>query len=83
MSPYDAYLFITEDDDENFSIARFQIDNSLNIRMEIFMKKKEIKSMETKFKAKTQIIQETNISKNFNGYHITIKAEFIMVVQKN
>ena len=51
--------------------------------MEAFMKKKETEIIKAKFKAKTQTILQTGASRDFNGYRMTIKAEFIMVVQKN
>lgn len=38
--------------------------------------------MEAKFKVKTQIILRTGILEDFNGCHMTIKAESIMVMQK-
>lgn len=44
------------------------------------MKKKETKIMEAKFKAKIQRILETGALGNFNSYHMTIKAESIIVV---
>ena len=80
MSAYDACLFITKDGNENFSIAELQTDNTLNIRIEAFMKKEETKIMKVKFKAKTQTILETGASEDFNGCHITIKAESIIIV---
>ena len=51
--------------------------------MKAFMKNEETKIMEAKFKAKTQIILETSTSRDFNGCHMTIKAESIIVIQKN
>lgn len=49
---YDACLFITKNNIKNFDIAKFQINNTLNIRTEAFMKKKETKIIEAKFKEK-------------------------------
>lgn len=68
MSPYDAYFFITKNNSENIGIAKFQIDNTLNIRTEIFMKKEETEIIEAKFRIKSQIILKTGASKNFNSY---------------
>ena len=36
--------------------------------------------MNAKFKVKTQTILETGAWRDFNGFHIIIKAEFIMVI---
>ena len=80
---YDTCLFITKDGDKNFGIARLQTDNTLNVGTEAFMKKKKTEIIEAQFKAKNQTILETDISEDFNGYYMTIKADFIMVVQKN
>ena len=44
------------------------------------MKKKETEIMEAKFKAKTQTILETGVSRDFNDCRITIEAKSIMVV---
>ncbi len=51
--------------------------------MEVFIKKEEKEIIEAKFKAKNQTILETGVSGDFNGCRITIRAESIMVVQKN
>ena len=82
MSSYDICLFITKDGGKNFGIAGLQTDNTLNIEIEAFMKKKEIEIMKAKLKAKTQTILETGISKDFNGYCMIIKAKSIMIIQK-
>lgn len=76
-------VLLTKDGGKNFGIAKLQTDNILNIGTIIFMKKEEIEIMEDKFKVKTQTILETGTSRDFNSCCITIKAEFIMVVQKN
>ena len=81
--PYDTSLFITKDGSKNFDIIGLQINNTLNVRTEAFMKKKETEIIEAKFKAKTQTILETGASRDFNGCRITIKAKSIIVVQKN
>lgn len=47
------------------------------------MNKEKAKIIETKFKAKSQIILEIGISGDFNDCHIIIKVESIMVMQKN
>ena len=47
------------------------------------MKKEETVIMEVKFKAKTRTILEIGVSGDFNDCYMTIKAESIMVVQKN
>lgn len=83
MLSFDTYLLITKDSNKNFAIAKLQMDNTLNIEMEAFMKKKEIEIIEANFKAKTQIILNTSVLRNFNSYYMIITAEFIMVVQKN
>lgn len=44
------------------------------------MKKKKKEIMEVKFKVKIWTILETGILRNFNGYHMTIEAESIIVV---
>lgn len=80
---YDPCFFIIKNNGEKFGIAKFQTDNTFNIKLEAFMKKKESKIIKAKFKAKTQTILETGILRDFNGYSITIKAESIMVIQKN
>ena len=80
---YDIYLFITKDGGENFGIVGLQTDNIFNVGMEAFIKNEEIEIMETKFKAKTRTIFETSASEDFNGCRMTIKAEFIMIIQKN
>lgn len=59
------------------------MDNTLNIGTKAFMKKKETEIMEAKFKAKIKTILETGASRDFNGGYMTIKTEFIIVVQKN
>lgn len=50
------------------------MDNTLNIKIEAFIKKKETKIIETKFKAKTQTILKTGGLKDFNGCQMTITA---------
>lgn len=52
MSLYEICLLITKDGDENFDIARLQIDNTFNVRTERFMKKEEKEIMEAKLKTK-------------------------------
>ena len=47
------------------------------------MKKEENEIMKAKFKAKTQTILEIGALKDFNGCHMTIEADSIMVLQKN
>lgn len=83
MSSYETCLLITKDGCENFGITRLQIDDTFNIGTEAFIKKEKIEIMEAKFKAKTQIISETGVSKDFNGCHMIIGAESIIFVQKN
>ena len=46
------------------------------------MKKKETEIIKAKFKAKTQTILQIGASRDFNGCRMTIKAEFIMIIQK-
>ncbi len=50
---YDIYLLITKDGSKNFGIVGIQMDNTLNVKIETFMKKEETDIMEAKFKAKT------------------------------
>lgn len=76
MSTYDIYLLISQDGSENFGIPGFQIDNILNVGTEAFgIKKEETKIIEAKFKAKTQIILETSVLEDFNGYYMIIKIK--------
>lgn len=82
MLPYNKCLFITKDSDKNFGIVEFQIDNTLNVRTEAFMKKKETEIIKAKFKTKTQTILKPGASGDINSGHMTIKTESIMVVQK-
>lgn len=83
ISLYNACFLISKNSSKKFSITKLLIDNTLNVRIEVFMKKKETKIIKTKFNAKTWIILEIGISKNFNGYYMTIEAKAIIVVQKN
>ena len=83
MSPYDKCFLISKDCDENFGIVRFQTDDTFNIGIEAFIKKEKIEIIEAKFKAKTRTILEISVSENFNGCQMTIKAESIIVIQKN
>lgn len=83
ISLYNTCLFITKNSSENFSIARLQINNTLNFKIEAFIKKEETEIMEAEFKAKTETILETNISRDFDSCHITIEVGSIMVVRKN
>lgn len=39
--------------------------------------------MKAKFNAKTRTILKTGTSRDFNNFYMIIKAEFIMVMQKN
>ena len=80
MLSYDACLLITKNGGENFGIAGLQTDDTLNIGTEAFMKKKKTEIVKAKFKTKTRTILETGASRDFNGCHITIEAESIMVV---
>lgn len=80
ISRYNIYFLITKDGSENFNIARLEIDNTFNFKIEVFRKKKETKIIKTKFKAKTKTILKTNILEDFNNCHITIEFEFIIVV---
>lgn len=80
MSFHDTCLLITKDSGENFGIAWLETDNTLNIRIEAFMKNKETEIMETKFKAKTQTILETGTLGYFHDCRMTIEPESIMIV---
>lgn len=83
MLSYNVYLIIIQDKDKNFSIARFQTDNIMNIKTKAFMNKEKVKIIETKFIAKSQIILKTHVSEDFNGYCMIIEDKSIMVIQKN
>ena len=56
------------------------MDNTLNVRTKVFMKKKETEIIEAKFKAKTRTILETGAPEDFNSCRKIIKAKSIMVV---
>lgn len=77
ISSYYVCLFIIKDGGENLGIAGFQTGNTLNVRIEVFIKKKETKIIGAKFQAKNQTILETGISRDFNGYRMPIKIESI------
>lgn len=79
ISFYDICLLITQKSNKNFDIARFQINNTFNIKMEAFIYKKKTKIIKAMFKAKTQTILKTGISRDFDNYCITIKAKSIMI----
>lgn len=53
MSFYDIYLFSIKNKDENFDIAKYQIDNTFKIKTEAFMNKKEEEIIKAQFKAKS------------------------------
>ncbi len=80
---YDVCLFITKDGGEKFGIAGLQTDNTLNIGTEVFMKKEKTEIMKAQFKSKTQTILETGVSRDFNSCRMIVKAEYIIVVNKN
>lgn len=50
---YDPYFFITKNSGKNFDIAGFSIDNTFNVGIKIFIKKKKTKIIKVKFKKKT------------------------------
>lgn len=79
----DACLLINKADDENFDITELQTDNTFNIGIERFINKKEAEITKAKFKAKSQTILKISALRDFNDYHMTIKAESIIIVQKN
>ncbi len=47
------------------------------------MKKEEKEIIKAKFKAKNQTILKTSVSGDFNSCHMIIRAESIMIKQKN
>ena len=53
MISYDICFLIPKDRGENFGIVGLQIDNSLNVRLEIFINKEKIEIIKVKFKAKS------------------------------
>lgn len=80
---YDICSFITKNGSKNFGIIRLQTDNTFNIGTEAFMKKKETEIIKFKIKAKTQTILQSGVLRDFNGYHMIIEVESIIVMQKN
>lgn len=82
MLSYDKCLLIIKDKGINFSIARFQTNNTLNIEIGVFINKEEAEIIEAKFKAKSQIMSKTSVSKDFNKCHMTIENKSIIVIQK-
>lgn len=83
MLSYNIYLFITRNSGENFGITKLQINNTFNIKIKAFMKKKKIEIIETKFRTKTITILKTKVLKDFNDSCMTIKIESIIVIYKN
>lgn len=79
---YDIFLLITQNGGKNFDIVGFQIVITFNIGMEAFINKKKAKIIEAKFKAKSQKMLETSISRDFHSCCIIIKDKSIMVIQK-
>lgn len=49
----DTYFLITKDGSVMFDIAGFQTDHIFNIRIEVFMNKKDTKIIKAKFKVKS------------------------------
>lgn len=80
MSLYNICLIITKDKGKNFSIARLQTDNTMNIEIKACINKEEVKIIETKLIAKSQTILKTCVSEDFNDYCMIIKDESIMVI---
>lgn len=80
MISYDICFLIPKDRGENFGIVGLQIDNSLNVRLEIFINKEKIEIIKVKFKAKSWTIFETGILEDFNGCCIIIQDKSIIVV---
>lgn len=80
MLSYNVYLLINKNEGINFGIIGLQNDNTFNIRIEAFMNTEEVEMTEAKFKAKSWTVLEIGALGDFNGCHITIKAEFIIVV---
>lgn len=56
MLLYDAYLLITKNRGKNFSVIKFQIENTFNIRTDIFINKEKAEIKKAIFKVKSQII---------------------------
>ena len=83
ISPYNAYLLITKDGGEIIWHSKLSDRRYSHVGTGAFMKKEETEIMDAKFKGKTQTILKIEASGDFNGYHMTIKAESIIVVQKN
>lgn len=83
MSSYNVCLLITKNRGINFGITGLQTDNTLNVGMEAFMNKKKAEIIEAKFKAKSQTILQTGTLRDFNSCRMIIKAESIMIIQKN
>ena len=53
MLSYNACLLIIKTGSKNFGIVELQTDNNFNVRMKVFMNKKEVEIIKTKFKAKS------------------------------
>lgn len=80
MSFYDTCLLFTKNEGINFCIKEFQINNMLNVGIEIFINKKKVEIIETKFKAKLQTMLENNLSRNFNSCHMTIEDKITIII---
>lgn len=76
-------MFFTKNEGINFYIKEFQTNNILNVGIEIFMNKEKVEIIETKFKAKSQTMLETSLSKNFNSCHMIIEDKIIIIIQKS
>lgn len=83
MLSVDIYLLITKNRGENFCLAELQTDNTFNVETKTFIKKEKTETIEAKFKTKTWIMLEADVSRDFNCCYVIIEAEFIIIVQKN
>lgn len=80
ISSYNICLLITKDKGINFGITGLQTNNTLNVGIETFINKEEVKITETKFKGKSQKILKISALGDFNGYYMTIKTESIIIM---
>lgn len=59
--------------DENFSMVRYKTNNTLNIGIEAFIKKRRNKDYRSYVLSQTKTILETNKSGDFNNYPMIIE----------
>lgn len=62
MTSYNICLLILKEKSENFDITEFQTDNTLNIKLKVFINKEKVEIIEAKFKTILQTILKISIS---------------------